>query len=91
MKNVHESERKPTVRDTERNGVRSAERSVHKSEVSGELRPFLLVYGGGRCGGVGKLKEPIYCSRDAGSSKAKTQRIQHLPTQGVHAVDVRTL
>ena len=91
MKNVHESERKPTVRDSESNEARSAERSVHKSEVPGELRPFLLVYGGGRCGGVEELKEPVYCSRDAGSSTAKTQRIQHLPTQGVHVVDVPSL
>ena len=62
-----------TIRNTERNEVSSAERSVHKSKVSDELRPFPLGYAGGRCSGVGKLEEPVYCSGDAGSDTVKTR------------------
>ena len=69
----------------------SAERSVHKSKVSDELRPFPLGYAGGRCGGVGKLEEPVYCSGDAGSNTAKTRISQHIPAQAVHIVDVPVL
>ena len=80
---IHQSKVR-TIRNTERNEVSSAERSVHKSKVSDELRPFPLGYAGGRCGGVGKLEEPVYCSGDAGSDTAKKRSSQYLPAQGVH-------